>query len=261
MTNILPESRRAEGIGYWGLSTIAAIAVAPTIGFWVYHFGWRAGCASRGGVLNLVMAVIAGACRRSPASRRPRAVPRAAADRVARARPSRSRCFSIRSATAGSPASPRCTPTPTASTPKGIYLTALAVVILVTRPFSGRLGDRFGYRRVFLPCLVLITLGLACLAVGGHAVLAGRRRRSFSASASAPPIRSYVGYVMRDVGRRAPRRRVRRHPRGVRYRHRHRLDEHGLDDRTATASRAPSAWPPRCRRSRCRIFCFVDQVA
>ena len=41
-------------------------------------------------------------------------------------------------------------------TPKGIYLTTLAVVILVTRPLSGRLGDRFGYRRVFVPCLVLM---------------------------------------------------------------------------------------------------------
>ena len=44
MTNILPEGRRAEGIAYWGLSTIAAIAVAPSLGFWVYQFGWRALC-------------------------------------------------------------------------------------------------------------------------------------------------------------------------------------------------------------------------
>ena len=47
------------------------------------------------------------------------------------------------------------------------HLTALAAIILVTRPLSGRLGDRFGYRRVFLPCLVLITIGLACLVFGG----------------------------------------------------------------------------------------------
>src|SRR5436190_1547718 len=40
ITDIVPESRRAEGIGYWGLSTIVAIAVAPTIGFWVYGHGW-----------------------------------------------------------------------------------------------------------------------------------------------------------------------------------------------------------------------------
>jgi len=58
MTNMLPESRRAEGIAYWGLATIAAIAVAPSIGFWVFHFGWRAMCLEAA-ALNVVMAAIA----------------------------------------------------------------------------------------------------------------------------------------------------------------------------------------------------------
>ena len=40
MTNMLPERRRAEGIGYWGLSSVAAMAVAPTAGFWIYRHGW-----------------------------------------------------------------------------------------------------------------------------------------------------------------------------------------------------------------------------
>src|SRR5258708_1845459 len=58
MTNILPESRRAEGIAYWGLSTIAAIAVAPSIGFWMFHFGWRVLCLEAA-ALHIVMAIIA----------------------------------------------------------------------------------------------------------------------------------------------------------------------------------------------------------
>src|SRR5262249_52280034 len=33
LTNMLPERRRAEGISYWGLSSVAAIAVAPPIAF------------------------------------------------------------------------------------------------------------------------------------------------------------------------------------------------------------------------------------
>jgi len=49
--------------------------------------------------------------------------------------------------------------------PKGLYLTAAALAILLSRPFSGRVADRFGYRRVFVPCLVLITIGLAWLAL------------------------------------------------------------------------------------------------
>ena len=59
ITDFIPAARRAEGIGYWGLSTIFAIAVAPTLGFWLYHRGgWMWLCASVG-ILNLVMAVIA----------------------------------------------------------------------------------------------------------------------------------------------------------------------------------------------------------
>ena len=83
-------------------------------------------------------------------------------------------------------------------TPKSIYLTALAIVILFTRPLAGRLGDRFGYKRVFVPCLVLICLGLGLLAVGGT-------RGWLIASAvvfgvgfgTAYPV--YVGYVMQGV--------------------------------------------------------------
>ena len=83
-------------------------------------------------------------------------------------------------------------------TPKSIYLTALAIVILFTRPMAGRLGDRFGYKRVFVPCLVLICLGLGLLAFGGT-------RGWLIASAvvfglgfgTAYPV--YVGYVMQGV--------------------------------------------------------------
>ena len=83
-------------------------------------------------------------------------------------------------------------------TPKSIYLTALAIVVLFTRPMAGRLGDRFGYKRVFVPCLVLICLGLGLLAVGGT-------RGWLIASAvvfgvgfgTAYPV--YVGYVMQGV--------------------------------------------------------------
>ena len=57
-----------------------------------------------------------------------------------------------------------------AVTPKSLYLTALAIVMLVTRPVLARLGDQVRLQRVFIPCLVLISLGLACLAARRHAV-------------------------------------------------------------------------------------------
>ena len=139
-------------------------------GSWIYRYGWVWLCVLAA-VLNLVMVGIALILDEQPTASRRHARNaggllewRVLVD-VADA------CSCIRSATAASRASRRCTPTPTASTPKGIYLTALAIVVLLTRPFAGRLGDRIGYKRVFMPCLVLISVGLACLAVGGTPVL------------------------------------------------------------------------------------------
>ncbi|MEO7191796.1 MAG: MFS transporter [Vicinamibacterales bacterium] len=58
MTATIPASRRGEGLGYWGLSSVLAIGAAPALGFWVYRHGWAALCAELT-VLNLLMAAIA----------------------------------------------------------------------------------------------------------------------------------------------------------------------------------------------------------
>ena len=82
--------------------------------------------------------------------------------------------------------------------PKGIYLTTLAVVILMTRPLLGRLGDRFGYRNVFVPCLLLIACGLGVLALGGTRTLLVTSAIVFGIGfGTAYP--TYVGYVMKGV--------------------------------------------------------------
>ena len=197
MTNLLPERRRAEGIGYWGLSSVAAIAVAPTVGFWVYQRGWPWLCIV-GAVLNLVMAAIAFNLRRGPSVVR----------HMAPQRPSLlewrvliiSGCLFLYSFGYGGITSfTALYADANGVMPKSIYLTTLAIVILLTRPMAGRLGDRFGYKRVFAPCLVLISVGMGCLALGGtrpwmilSAVIFGL------GFGTAYPV--YVGYVMRDVG-------------------------------------------------------------
>jgi MFS family permease len=197
MTNMLPESRRAEGIGYWGLSTIAAIAVAPSIGFWVFHFGWRVLCLEAA-VLNVVMGIIAWK------------LPPGLTIHAEHHHHHRRRLIEWRvlilSATlflytfgyGGITSFTALYADANNVTPKGIYLTALAVVILVTRPMSGRLGDAFGYRRVFLPCLVLIATGLSMLAMGGTRGWLLASAIMFGAGfGTAYP--AFVGYVMRNV--------------------------------------------------------------
>ena len=58
MTSLVPARRRAEGIGYWGLSSVTAIIVAPAIGFWIYRSGWMWLCGAAA-ALNGIMTIIA----------------------------------------------------------------------------------------------------------------------------------------------------------------------------------------------------------
>jgi MFS family permease len=51
--------------------------------------------------------------------------------------------------------------------PKGIYFTALAAIMLATRPLSTPLGDRIGHKKLLMPSLGFIVVGLALLATRG----------------------------------------------------------------------------------------------
>jgi MFS family permease len=197
MTNLLPERRRAEGIGYWGLSTLAGVAVAPAVGFWMYNRGWLWLCVSSA-VLNLVMTAIATQLHDDGAT--PKLQEAGTTRGVLEWR------VLIISVTlalysfgyGGITSFTAMYADANGVVPKGIYLTTLAIVILLTRPVLGRLGDRLGYTRVFVPCLVLITVGLGVLALGGTRNLQLLSAVIFGVGfGTAYP--TYVGYVMKGV--------------------------------------------------------------
>ena len=226
MTNLLPESRRAEGIGYWGLSTLAAVAVAPPVGFWLYRRGWLWVCIATA-ALNLAMTAIASMLPDTQPSVPDADDPRTSTASEARERsgargPRERACRGVRRGEAprlifewrvlvvsitlalysfgygGITSFTAMYADAAGVEPRSLYLTALAVVILLTRPVLGRLGDVWGYKTIFVPCLVLISAGIACLAIGStrgwmllSAVVFG------VGFGTAYP--SYVGYVMRDV--------------------------------------------------------------
>lgn len=56
-TSTIPPARRAEGLGYWGMASILAIGIAPSLGFWVYRFGWGVLCLELA-LLNLLMTCV-----------------------------------------------------------------------------------------------------------------------------------------------------------------------------------------------------------
>jgi len=166
LTSLLPPARRGEGIAYWGLASVMAVAIAPPVGFWLYNHGWVWLCLAAA-ALNLLMAVIAS---RLPEAPRSTEVP-ALADHpphrwiewriIALSVPLFLYSYSYGAITSFS----AIRADELGVHPKSIYLTALAVAILASRPLLGRVGDRFGYRRVFLPSLVVITIGLLLLTI------------------------------------------------------------------------------------------------
>jgi MFS family permease len=197
MTNMLPERRRAEGIGYWGLSTVAAVAVAPSVGFWIYRKGWVWLCVGAA-ILNLIMTGIAWTLQDNPAalSRREGAPRRLLEWRVLIVSGT---LFLYSFGYGGITSFAALYAEANGVTPKSVYLTTLALVILVTRPLAGRLGDRLGYKRVFVPCLVVISAGLACLAIGSTRAWMIASAAIFGAGfGTAYPV--YVGYVMQGIG-------------------------------------------------------------
>lgn len=199
MTGVLPASRRAEGIAYWGLSSVIAMVIAPSVGFWMYRHSWTWLCIGTT-VLNLAMAGIAWRLEEDT----PHAPARPHAPRqrgwIERRVLLLSLPLFLYAYGYGAISSFSAVYADTLGvTPKTIYLTTLALVTLVTRPVVGRLGDRLGYRRLFLPCLVMMALGLAVLPLATTALHLVISAALFAMGfGSSYPV--FAAYVMQDVG-------------------------------------------------------------
>jgi MFS family permease len=170
MTATLPPSRRAEGLGYWGLSSVVAIGVAPALGFWMYGRGWTALCIELT-ILNLLMALIAwrlpddhhgaqGHDPQAPVMEHPGHMViewRVLLLSVALALIS----FGYGSLTSFS----ALFADELDVSPRSLFLSAMAVTMLGGRLLLGRSLDRIGHRKVLLRCLAAPPIGLAILSV------------------------------------------------------------------------------------------------
>jgi MFS family permease len=163
VTDIVPKSRRAEGLGYAGFASILAVAVAPWIGLWVFdRGGWTLLCLEAA-VLNVIMAVIAW--------RLPADTPRATeafsfrpADLVEwRVMVGAVTLFLYSFSYGGITSFVAVYAERVGVTPRALYFTAFCLAIVATRPFLGRYADRVGHARVIVPCLGLIVLGVTLL--------------------------------------------------------------------------------------------------
>jgi MFS family permease len=170
MTSTIPTSRRAEGLGYWGMASVSAIAVAPAAGFWVYRHGWTMFCADLV-VLNLLMATIAW---RLPDDRMAHAHDAPPEHRNSRVPPGtlvewRVLVLSVGMGLVsfgygGLTSFSALFADVLHVTPRSLFLTVMAVAILAGRLVLGRRLDQVGHRRVVLPALVVPAFALALLA-------------------------------------------------------------------------------------------------
>lgn len=204
VTDIVPAARRAEGMSYWGMSTIFAVSMAPAIGLWVYdHGGWPAVCLESAA---LCVGMFTIAWTLLPADE-PHAATGAAWHWKTliewKVLALALTMFLYSFGYGGITSFVAMYSQASGVSPASLYFTVFSIAILVTRPFISRLGDRIGHKQVLVPCLVAVVGGFALLAIGGS-------RAMFVASAllfgtgfgSAYPL--FLGHVMRHV---APARR------------------------------------------------------
>lgn len=172
MTATLPEARRAEGLGYWGLASVLAIAVAPPFGFWMYGLGWKTMCLELA-ALNLIMAIIAwrlpdDRAEAAALTRGPMTLNNLVEWRVLALSTTMALiAFGYGSLTSFS----AMFADDLGVSPRSLFLTAMASAILVGRLLVGRFLDRVGHRQALLPCLAAAALGMGILALANGTVM------------------------------------------------------------------------------------------
>ena len=199
VTDLVPPARRAEGMSYWGMSTIFAVSMAPAIGLWVFeHGGWRVLCLEAA-ALNVLMFTIAWTL-----------LPRDPHHGATRSAWSWSgliewkvlalsfTMFLYAFGYGGITSFVAMYSEASGVRPSALYFTVFSIAILATRPYVARLGDRVGHKKIFVPCLALVVVGFALLAVGGSRTMFVVSALVFGTGfGSAYPL--FLGHVMRHV--------------------------------------------------------------
>jgi len=164
MSDYIPPSRRNQGLAWWGLSSTAAVAIAPAVGLWVHDvFGWLTLCIELA-VLSALM--FAGALLlRTKDAPIPSARPRLAEAwdwRVTQT------ALSLTAATfgyGGITSYAAIVAMQRHIHPPALYLTVFAITIVVYRVLFSHLGDRVGTKAILYPSLTLIPIAFAVLAL------------------------------------------------------------------------------------------------
>ena len=163
ITSVIPAERRAEGLGYWGMSSLLAVTIAPSVGFAIYRFGWFALCLSVA-VMNVVMAMIAWSIHEShagapgwPTTKELRDSLNFRVLRLSFALFLYSYAFGCVTSFAALAADER------GIVPREVFLTTMAFATFLSRPLFSPMLDRVGHVVMFRRFVIIIPVGLLML--------------------------------------------------------------------------------------------------
>lgn len=162
MSEFIPESRRTQGFAFWGLASQTAIAVAPAVGLGVFrHFHWPMLCVEMAG-LSVLMTI--GALLQQTHAAKPQE----------RAKLSDAWDWHVIAVTlsltmlalgyGGLTSYAAIFSQQQHITPDSLYFTLFAGTSMFVRVFTSHLGDRFGYRAMLYPSLLLVPVAFVVLA-------------------------------------------------------------------------------------------------
>ncbi|HET7711135.1 MAG TPA: MFS transporter [Thermoanaerobaculia bacterium] len=163
MSEYIPESRRTQGLSYYGLSGNLAIAIAPAVGLWVYHFGWQVLCLEMA-ILSAAMAV--GAMLLQPVARaslgRSPALRELWDWRVTRVALT---LTTIAIGYGGVTSYAAILAVERGIEPRSLYLSVFALTIILVRLLFSHLADRLPTTTIVYPSLAMVPIAFGILAV------------------------------------------------------------------------------------------------
>ena len=164
MANLIPASRRTEGLAYWGMASTVAIAFAPLVGLRLYEYSWLVMCVAMAG-LSVVMIAIAARLPKDeprPDARFPKLTEIIDPKVLVTAMTLTTVSFGY----GGLTSYVALLSVERKIEPASLFFTVFALLILVSRIIVGPFSDRIPTKVMLYPALIGIAIALVVLAFG-----------------------------------------------------------------------------------------------
>jgi MFS family permease len=164
MSDYIPESRRTEGLAYWGLASTAAIAVAPFVGLAVStRFGWRNLCLELAAI-SVAMALWGSRLDETSGPNRLTRMPGPGELFDWRVTLASLSLFTISFGYGGVTSYVAILAMERRIEPRALYFAVYACAIVASRVLTSPIGDRHGSLRLLYPALAIVPPALLLLA-------------------------------------------------------------------------------------------------